>query len=423
MGERDNDVGKPGARARDRPQPILILAGLTAAVMVWMVARSPAHYLYDELYYIQGAWLLVLGSTFREMLLAPLDTPAGPLYPVLHWLLAPLTGLQAPAIRWPNLVLVGIGTAANAYTVHAWRFDACWARAAMVLAVPMVWVTAGMALTEIPSFACASFTVALVAWAMTAPAGATTRIWAGFLIAAMFFGLAILGRQPYLLATGAFGVIALFERRLRWPALAGAVLTIAVPLPIFLLWGGLVTPHVAFVGGIDIAHGALAYAYMGVTVLILAPAWYLPRWRWTLGAGVIGGVIGLTLGGLNFTVAAGVAHRLPPVLASLFQWGVSVALIGGGVAFIVASAVNVWLRRGERLFVLATLLTLGLTATPAAVVHLFSSRYLMTAFPFVLFAVQPFFRPSRWAALRFAGGAAVGYVSLAAYLNGAPPTP
>ena len=43
-------------------------------------------------------------------------------------------------------------------------------------------------------------------------------------------------------------------------ALLAAALSCAVPLPVFLLWGGLVAPQVAWVGGIDLSHGALAFA-------------------------------------------------------------------------------------------------------------------------------------------------------------------
>ena len=68
------------------------------------------------------------------------------------------------------------------------------------------------------------------------------------------------------------------------------------------------------------------------------------------------------------------------------------------------------------------LLTLGMTSTAAAVAHLFSSRYLMAAFPFALFALQPYFTPSRWAAARLAAGALCGYRSLAHYFNGVVPT-
>jgi len=88
---------------------------------------------------------------------------------------------------------------------------------------------------------------------------------------------------------------------------------------------------------------------------------------------------------------------------------------------IVASAVNVRERRDDRIFVLMVLLTLGLTSTAASITHQFSSRYLMAAFPFALFAVQPYFAPSRCAAARLAAGALCGYLALAHYFNWVAP--
>jgi len=217
-------------------------------------------------------------------------------------------------------------------------------------------------------------------------------------------------------------LIAIFERRFRWPALLAAVLACAVPLPVFLLWGGLVAPKVAWVGGIDLTHGALAFAYLSALILILAPAYFMTRWKWSLIAGLMVGLAILPFGGLPATIAEGVAVRLPPLLAHLFQLGISVALVGGGASVIVASAVNLWTRRDDRIFVLMVLLTLGLTSTAASIAHQFSSRYLMAAFPFALFAVQPYFTPSRCAAARLAVGALCGYLSLAHYFNWAPPT-
>jgi len=147
----------------------------------------------------------------------------------------------------------------------------------------------------------------------------------GFAIAGVCFGVAILGRQPYLPAAGGFVLIAVFEPRFRWPAVMAAALSCAVPLPVFLLWGGLVAPQVAWVGGIDLSHGALAFAYLSALVLILAPAYFMTKWKWSLLAGVIVGLAILPFGGLPATIAEGVSVHLRPPLAHLFQLGMSVA--------------------------------------------------------------------------------------------------
>ncbi|MDB5704604.1 MAG: hypothetical protein JWN66_1720 [Sphingomonas bacterium] len=406
---------------KSAPNLALVVVAIAALALIILVAGSPAQYVYDEHFYLEGAWLLKKGASFHQFLLAPLNTPAGPLYATIHWLLSPLTGLQAPAIRWPNLVLFGLGTAACAYALSLWRLENAWMRAAMLFAMPIFWVTAGMALTEIPAFAFASFCLAATAWGMTAPEDAPARLWSGFILGALCLGIAVLGRQPYLPAVGGFVMIALFAPRFRWPAAVAAVVAFAVPLPVFLLWGGLVAPNVARVGGFNLGHGALAFAYMSALVLILAPAYFLDRWKWSLAAGLVVGLIIVLTGGMPATIGQGVAAHLPPLLAHLFQLSIAVVLAGGGASLVVASGANIWTRRDDRMFVLMVLLMLGLTSTTAAIVHIFSSRYLMTAFPFALFAVQPFFRPSRCAVARLALGALGGYLSLANYLHWVPP--
>ncbi|MEO8373782.1 MAG: hypothetical protein ABI471_01055 [Sphingomonas bacterium] len=414
-------IGGPWFRAVRR-KPVLVIAALAFLALIALVAWSPGRYLNDERYYIEGAWLLARGASFRDFLLAPLNTPAGPLYPTLQWLLSPLTGLQPRAIRIPNLALLAAAGGAIAYAMARWRLNDPLARAAMVLALPIIWVSTGMAFTEMPAFAFASFSLAASAWGMSGKADSSIRVWLGFAVAGVCFGVAILGRQPYLPAAGGFILIAAFEPRFRWPALLAAILSCAIPLPVFLLWGGLVAPHVARVGGLDLNHGALAFAYLSALILILAPGYFMTRWKWSLAVGLCAGLAVLPFGGLPTTVAAGVAVHLPPPLAHLFQLGLSVALVGGGASVIVASAVNVRERRDDRIFILMVLLTLGMTSTAAAIVHLFSSRYLMAAFPFALFAVQPYFTPSRWAAARLAAGALCGYLSLAHYFHWAAPT-
>ena len=59
--------------------------------------------------------------------------------------------------------------------------------------------------------------------------------------------------------------------------------------------------------------------------------------------------------------------------------------------------------------------------TAAGIGHQFSSRYVLTAFPFALLMLQPWFRPGLGAACRMVVGAGLGFASLASYYWNAPP--
>lgn len=400
---------------------IRVLAALAGVGLIFLIVTSAHGYVFDEKYYMQGAELLVAGRSFHAFLLTPLNTPAGPLYAVLHWSLAPLTGLHAPAIRWVNFALLAALVLALAQTMRLWALDHPVERALMFLAIPTAWVTSGMALTEIPAVTAIAFSVLSSAWAMTAPPSAKVRIWSGFALAGVLFGVGVLGRQPFLPAVIGFVLVAIFSVRLRWAAALALLLALAVPAPVFLLWGGLVPPAVAFVAGaIKPEYGALGLAYSGVFVLILAPNYLVTRWKTILPVSIVAAITVTLAGGLSIEVAAGVARHLPPMLARVFQFGVTVVLVASGVAFILASGVNAWQRRDDRIFVLLVLLSVGLALTPAMVSHQFSSRYLMMTFPFLLLAVQPFFRTNGWAAGRLAAAAIFGFFSLQAFLSYSP---
>ncbi|MBL8552414.1 MAG: hypothetical protein JNJ73_20675 [Hyphomonadaceae bacterium] len=413
----DPSAAQGGARLRDQlASPYALTAIAALVVFVILITGSPTFLIYDEGYYMAGATMLAGGASFRELLLAPLNVPAGPLYSVTHWLASPFTGLEAPGVRWVSFVLLVATWGATGYVLAAQKLDAPWRRAAMLLAVPMLWVTSGMALTEGPAMAFVCFAVAAAAWAMTGQKKA--RVWAGFLIAGLCFGLAVLGRQPYLPAAIGFLCIALFRARLRWPALAAFLIVLGATAPVFAIWGGILPPRMAGeVSGGRLApfNGFLAFCYLGVMLAILAPDFFLKQWRVALPAGIIGAVIGLIVGGVGFEVAAGLVARLPEDYAPLFQRVAAGALMGGALAVIAASGAHLWARRDDHAFVLCMLLMLGLTATAAGIVHQFSSRYVLATLPFSLIVIQPFFRVSHWAALRLAIGALLGMAFLSNY--------
>ena len=50
-----------------RRNPILIIAALAFLALIALVAGSPGRYLYDERYYIEGAWLLARGASYEEV--------------------------------------------------------------------------------------------------------------------------------------------------------------------------------------------------------------------------------------------------------------------------------------------------------------------------------------------------------------------
>lgn len=419
-----NNAANEERRSYWLTQNFVLVTGIAIAfVLIFLVAISPNSPVYDEVFYIVGAKMLSKGWAIKGVLLAHNYNLAGPLYPLLHWVVASVTDFDPWRVRWVNVVLLGISLAALAYTLRRWGYDNVWSRVTMVAAFPPFWVCTGLALTEIPALTCASLSVATIAWTISQDRRQGRLFdWFGFALAGMLFGLAILGRQPYLPAAIGFFCIAAFAPRFRWPALIGAAAAVLVPLPVFLTWGGLVAPDARQFARISIDHGTLAFIYLSAAVLLIAPRYYAASWRWSLATALLAGLCAAGFGGLSITVAGSIAKHLPSGLAVAFQITASALLAGGGAATIVASVFNLWEQRGNWLVILAILLTLGLTSTSLAIGHQFSSRYLITAFPFALLALQPYFTPSRWAALRLLIGAAIGAFALHSYHASLGPT-
>jgi hypothetical protein len=401
-----------------KQRPVVILEIVLGVVLIGMVALSPHRLLYDEPLHLEGAKALSGGMTIHQMLLTPFPSAPGPLYPVLHSALSPLTHFTAPRVRFVNLLLLAFVILCTAVSFRWIYADDSWLAAGLILGIPMTWVTAGMALTEIPALAMASLALLAAAWA-TRGSQESWKSYAGFMACGLFAGLSIVGRQTYLPILPGFAAIAVVEPRWRLQSILAFAIACAVPLPVFIIWHGLTPPAQRQVGGsIVLEHGLLAFAYLAIVVAILAPKYYATKWRLSLLVVVLGFVVNLVAIRFEWTVAVGIADLLPGAARQWYPIACGSLLIALLFGFLSCTTINVWRRRTDRLFLLMTFEALLLTATAFGIAHLFSSRYVMASFPFVFGMIQPFFKPSRWTIALAASGAALGCASLSTYYWG-----
>src|SRR5438874_10153008 len=103
---------------------------------------------------------------------------------MVHIAALPLSGLGVGAMRWFNLSLVIVGCGAIWFSLNRLSFEQPFARTAMILSVPMIWVMAGMALTEGPAFMMAALALASAIWAYQQRNH--WQIYVGFFAAGMF---------------------------------------------------------------------------------------------------------------------------------------------------------------------------------------------------------------------------------------------
>jgi len=278
------------------------LGFILAIVLLAMVGLSPHRLLYDEPFHIEGAIRLVEGWSLPDLLAKPTGSALGPLYPVIHAILSPLTALRAPAIRFVNLAALLLSIAIYSLHLKSLGDNEYLQKAMGYLAIPMIWVCSGMALTEIPAQLFALIAVVVTTpflderWGKSLQPTGLFRVvhlepvvcgaMAGFAM-----GLAVLGRQGYLAATPLLIAPAAFssgeKRGLRFSSSAiafGLLLTV----PVFRIWGGLTPPSLSSVSGFSILHGGLAFLYLGLMTLFVCPQWFSPLFSSSTPRGIWG---------------------------------------------------------------------------------------------------------------------------------------
>lgn len=266
---------------------------ILAIVLLVMVGLSPHRLLYDEPFHIEGAIRLVEGWSLPDLLAKPTGSALGPLYPVIHAILSPFTGSRAPAIRVVNFTALILSIAIYSLHLKSLGDKEHLQKAMGYLAIPMIWVCSGLALTEVPA---RLFT--LVAVVVTTPfmddhgpnslqpAGLFSLVYLGPVwcgaMAGLAMGFAVLGRQGYLAATPLLLAPAAFppgaKKGLRFSSSA-IVFALLLTIPVFRVWGGFTPPSLSSVSGFSILHGCLAFLYLGIMTLFACPQWFFPLFR------------------------------------------------------------------------------------------------------------------------------------------------
>ncbi len=412
--ERDPEISTKRTRA--------LAVSLTATGLFLVLALtsilSPRGLTYDEPLHLAGARMLVAGASLGDLLHAPIPSAPGPLFAVLHWMLYPLTGFNPHRLRVVNLLLLLVAILFEFLTLRALKVLSARPLAVATVAVPIVWVSAGMALTEMPAIAMMSVAVYLAADVLRRLDDGPGVILPRAVLAGVFFSLAILGRQMYLVLIVVPLAGALLEKRLRIAVLCFVPIALAAPVLVFVTWGGLAPPYYGTIAASgSLSDALLAVAYTAICTVILAPSWFvgLRTWRVPALVAVSVGMVNYLVIRIQFGPFLSLARHLPSTLRTAYP------LIGGSVLmaicaiFLMASYSNIRDRLTDVPFVVIAGSAALMIATTVAI-RGFSSRYVVTTLPFLVLMLYPYFRANRATALRMVVGGAIGFVSLATYL-------
>lgn len=223
-----------------RSEIVLLLFGLFTLIVILFVFNRPPFY--DEDDYLKNVALLQKYG-FSRAYLVNLIGSAGPLYSTVHYILEPLTDLQAPYIRLVNIgFLLGI-IYFTGRTVQLLNFT-CWTYGLNSMAIPMTYVISGLALTEIPAMFFYSAGIYLIIKAISSSASNVNGI-IKLITGGICISLAILGRQPYLLTLAAFPILFYNKKNYKKNSILliiTIIFSVALPCYVFSVWNGLVAP-------------------------------------------------------------------------------------------------------------------------------------------------------------------------------------
>lgn len=371
--------------------------GFIALVSI-VVYYNDYPFFYDEPAYLDNVRLLKEHGLSKAYLLAHKGS-AGITYPIIHFLLSPITGLQPHWVRLVNVIMLVLvmGFTGKIYSISSGENNVKSA-GFLMLSIPMTYIITGMALTEMPAlfFLTVSLYLLLIALERSE---ALAKTWLYVMLSAICMSAAVLGRQPYLLLVFTTPLFLLYAKKSQWKIVAAFIVGALIPaVMVFNVWGGLVAPDDAMHydtnqkgKGFMIEYVLLCLAYFASCILFTNRLFFV-QVRRTLITPLVIGFIAFTAVNYYFPVsdfipAETVMKRtlagnivLMHILISAFQ--ASLLLLSG--YFVVSLFYRAWERRRNSFFLFSTTSLLAIAFSCGFISHQFSSRYAAQASIFLV---------------------------------------
>jgi hypothetical protein len=396
----------------------ILLPGLGLLLYGVMIVMSPRRLLYDEVYYVPTVIdLREKGPSLQ--FLQELRVPAGPLYAAVQFGFFPLTQLLPPGIRFVNLLFLAGVIAALAWALsNRLAPKDAFNNAAKIVVAPTIGVATCLALTELPAMFFCTIAVALIVNLRSGRLGNDSFRLLKVLGAGTILGLAVTGRQNFLMVWLASGLLFLPLSRKsisEFAIFSAPILFVVVAL--FFAWGGLVPRSVDFVAtGYSFVNLTFSLAIVYVVCFVCIPDFVKTGVNFYLIYFIIGLVLCLLMPEIRYvpsrtwsTVVFG--DRAMP-------W---IGLIGGAAVLALAAVVIVSVGKrimenlGDYCFLFATAAWVMILVSNIKITHQFSTRYVTVALPLVLLSGSLIASSNKWEAPRLIGGLLLSVVSVFGY--------
>jgi len=412
-------------------QYAITLGALLFLAIITSLNMNPP--IFDEVLFYRNMPLFREYGLSEKFLVEMYDQAPGPLYQIIHTFFAPITGFETPGIRLVNVFLfflvIGLTFLILKHALKGLQHELLLAL--NLVAVPVVWQVAGMALTEMPAMFFATLSLLILGVLVQRQREVSMTTLGLALAGGVCLGAAILGRTPFLMMLPAAAVLVFnpLAERPQWQTVSVWVMlvyvasAVAICAPVFYIWKGLVPPHQAVIsqGGLKLWHGVLAFAYAGIIVVLLVPQWFKMNKRIALG------LLALTLVYIVCNLFWWRVEYMPLYyfLAGIFPAGFmkiypylsTVVLMVFATYFVVHVVYYVFQHRNDSYYLMIAATLVFTLTTCINIKHLFSSRYVAQASPFLILLIAEKDGFDRFKILRLLIGIGIGYVSLQTYAN------
>jgi hypothetical protein len=397
---------------------LIVVTGCLLA-LVAMIATSPSQLRYDEQGNLRLAHLVTKNGWLHALPSPENPSSAGPLYSAIHLTLSPITHLQPPAIRWVNFccflcVVVLLATPKPTEPLGTKLLSGC-----TLLAVPFLWPTAGMALTELPALVFFTGFVLLFLRLINSELELSRKAFGLALAAGFCLGTAILGRQTYLVVLPVL-VMMIFWLRGKSPAVLVCIITaLAICGWLFALWHGLAPPQLYLPthSSVSLTNMLLSLSYAAAATLFLNPRW-LAGHRPTVW--IICTLCGFALAcfARNYEdppAKSLLVHAFGMQLGLWIGFVVGCALAAIGAVWAWTTFKTFWRERRDPVQVFLLMSLGALVLAPMKITWQFSSRYIVGALGVLYLIVDAPCQPPRYWAARIIVGTLLGMAILWSY--------
>jgi hypothetical protein len=360
---------------------------------------------------------------------------AGPLYSVVHYFLEPFTKLQPPCLRFVNIVFL-LGTIyLISSTLKLLGYHKRYSL--YIMAIPMTYVIAGLALTEMPAIFFLSTGIFLVIKATRKSDFSTSSIL--LLIAAGgCISLAIIGRQPYLAVVAAFPILFIDKKidiKRIFSFLMFVTISLAMPLYIFYIWKGFVAPHeAAFFNGI--AEEGVSYqprffilclAYYAIVFFFIAPGFFIaPNFLVDdkKNIAVIWSVVLVCTIAFNYyfrliiflPLFSVINKILPPGIIHAAQVLFGSTIIALAIVFVTRVIYKYYEKGYSKYYLFYAVASIFVAFTCIKITGQFSSRYAAQAIPLLIPLGNYFYKQNKFTIYTTAAGVLFGLISFLSYM-------